>query len=267
MLAPDGYTTLFNPTEYPETLPGPPALRYIPGNHAPGGDLSATLNPYVSYNKDQDRCVFLQATSSTKIIYLQLVPGPLQLGYAVDACWEPVAGPISDPLKDFPPEANCREAYVVFPGVGAGLKPLVGSSAKVTVETWDHQGIDTISAVTIEAPDLFTGVQELTPSTVTDEGIQYTGMLTNEKAAPIGEYPMLVRVIDKEKDENLGQIDAWQVKPVEVTETGIPIKDIICIPAGWFYMGADDANDPEGQPQHWDKPGHMHPTDAFCIGK
>ena len=269
MLAPDGYTNLFNPVEYPANTPGWPALHYIPGHHAPGGDLSATLNPYVSFNKDQPRCVFLQSTSSTKNIYLQLVPGPLELGYAVDACWAPVTGKIGDPVKDFPPNANCREAYVIFPSVGKGLKPSVGSSAKVNVEAWDHQGIDTISAVTIEAPDLFTGVKELTPSIVTSEGILYSGTMANEKGAPVGEYPLLARVIDKEKDENLGQIDAWQIKAVEVTDSGTPIsdKDIVCIPAGWFYMGADDANDPNGDPQHDDKPGHMHPTGAYCIGK
>ena len=56
MLNPDGYTPLFNPTEYPQTFPA--ALGYIPGKYATGGDLSATLNPYVAYRRDAPRCMF-----------------------------------------------------------------------------------------------------------------------------------------------------------------------------------------------------------------
>jgi formylglycine-generating enzyme required for sulfatase activity len=265
VLSPDGYTTLFNPTEYPETGPGPPSLHYITGHYAPGGDLSATLNPFMCYNPEAERRVFGAGSWSTRTIYLQLVPGPLEFGYAVDACWEPVEGPISDPLTDFPLSANCREAYVMFAHQGAGLKPISGTSAALQVEILDHQGIDTISAVTIEAPDIFAGTQTLVVSTTTAEGVFYTGAIRNALGAQAGTYPLLIRVVDRDEDENLGRIDAWQVHTIKITDTGYPLNELIHIPAGWFYMGCDPANDPTN---FWSEvPGHMHPTDAYYIGK
>ena len=42
----DGYTSLYNPTEFPPT--NPPALGYIPGKKATGGDLTSTLNPFIA---------------------------------------------------------------------------------------------------------------------------------------------------------------------------------------------------------------------------
>ena len=53
LLNADGYTPLFNPTEYPPT--NPYALGYISGKMATGGDLSSTLNPFVAYRRDAPR--------------------------------------------------------------------------------------------------------------------------------------------------------------------------------------------------------------------
>jgi formylglycine-generating enzyme required for sulfatase activity len=265
MLCPDGFTSLFNPTEFPENRPGPPALRYIPGHYAPGGEMSATLNPFMSFSKDADRRMFAAGSSDTRTIYLDLVPGKLEFGYAVDACWAPVDFEINDPAKDFPPSANCQEPYVIFTTYGSGLMPAAGSSAQVQVELWDHQGADTISAVTMEAPDLFAGAISLEKSTATGEGITYTGKLTNELGAPIGDYPLLVRVIDREKDPNLGQIDAWNMTPVKVTERGYPLNELIHIPKGEFWMGVDPSNDPV--PAIYAVPCHRHPTGEYYIGR
>ena len=39
-------------------------------------------------------------------------PGPLTVGYAVEACWEPPSiMPVTDPANDFPYSANQSEAY------------------------------------------------------------------------------------------------------------------------------------------------------------
>jgi len=268
MLYADGYTTLFNPTEYPVDKPGWPMFRYIPGDFAGGGDLTATLNPYVSYrdgDENNPRRIFAAGSSATETITLDLVPGDLEFGYAVDACWSPAEGNIADPEEDFPPDANCREAYVMFVTQGEGLSPIPGSSALINVEVWDHQGIDTVSTVFVEAPDLFDGAVELAMSTVTDEGVLYSSEISNEAGVIEGEYPLLVRVIDFDADENLGAIDAWKVIPVRVTESGYPICDLIHIDGGEFFMGVDPSNDP--WPELYAAPGHMHPYDAFYIGK
>jgi hypothetical protein len=266
---PDGYTNLYNPTEFPSSSDKPPALKYIPGKFSTGGDLSSTLNPYICFRKEEPRRVFLSTDTETKTMSFQLTSGPIQFGYAVDACWTPVAGTITDPVEDFPISANCREAYAIFGTQGSGLKPIAGTSTPFQVEIWDHQGTDTISTVTIEAPELFNGVESLAVSTLTDEGILYTGTLVNEKGAPIGDYPVLIRVTDWGSDENFSIVDAWQVSLVKVTKLGYPINELIDIPAGEFFMGIDPANDPY-YPFEWGPwsdyhavPGHMHPTEAY----
>jgi len=212
MLNSDGYTHLFNPTNFPYTKP--PILGYIPGHKAPGGDLSATLNPYVAYEQDKPRCVFMPGTVSTRTVFLYLPPGPLEFGYAVDASWFPAGVEVTDPIKNFPPQANAFEAYRI--SVEVGDEPcLVWRDEEVRVEVFDHQGLETIRWVRVEVPGLFTGEVELTYSETTAQGgFLFTGTISNEHAVSKGPHPLLVRVKDTETDGNLGIVDAWQVHPV-----------------------------------------------------
>jgi len=213
MLNPDGYTHLFNPTNFPYTKP--PILGYIPGHKAPGGDLSATLNPYVAYEQDKTRCVFMPGTVSTRTVELHFPPGPLEFGYAVDASWFPAGVEVTDPVNDFPTEANCMEAYRVDVEVGVGEEPSGGSAIPLQVEVFDHQGLETISAVTIESPDLFDGEVALEFSEATgDDSFMFTGAVPYHQWIGSGVYPLLVRVVDTETDANLGAVNAWQVSAV-----------------------------------------------------
>ncbi len=206
----DGYTALFNPTEFPEDSPGPPALRYIPGKWKIGSDFSATLNPYLAYSEDQPRRIFTAGSVQTRTAVLHLPSGPLKFGYAVDVCWVPVEN-VVDPLTDFPPEANCLEAYKIKVSLGS-IPSQVGSAAQVEVEVFDHQGKETISSVTLEAPDLLSGELPLSFSAgAGEEAYVFAGTLSNDLGASAGEYPLLVRVADTESDPNLGQVQAWQV--------------------------------------------------------
>ncbi|MCX6646848.1 MAG: hypothetical protein NTY09_10940 [bacterium] len=193
LLYADGYTNLFNPTDFPSDLPVPFALKYTPGNFATGGDLSATLNPFISYNREAERRIFYSTQADTQKLMMKLVPGNLEFGYAVDVCWFPADPPINNPVEDFPSKANCREAYQIFVRQSPGLTDQTGSEATVQVEVWDHQGADTVSTVYVEAPDLFTGGRELNLSTTMDEHIFFEGTIVNENGAEIGEYPVLTR--------------------------------------------------------------------------
>jgi len=216
LLNADGYTALFNPTEYPETPDVPALLRYFPGKWKVGSGFTATLNPYLAYSEDQPRRIFAAGSMQTRTYLLHVPSGPIKFGYAVDACWTPVEN-VVDPVTDFPPDANCLEAYRIKVDVGAGLLPEAGSSVPIQVELWDHQGHGTVSSVTIEGPELFTGEVPLSFSTVTgEESYLFDGTLPNELGAYIGRYPLLVRVSDTEADPNLGFIDAWQVATVKV---------------------------------------------------
>jgi len=270
LLYADGYTNVFNPTEFPVDPDEFPALNYIEGNLATGGELTATLNPYIAFMRDTERRHFASGQAETNKFVLQLVPGALEFGYIVDACWTPVDGTVTDPVEDFPPEANCLEVYQMYTRQGAGLTGEAGSEAAVQVEVWDHQGIETVSTVLLEAPDLFAGIIKLSLSNTMDERIIFQGTVTNELGADLGEYPVLTRVIDFDVDGNLGSVDAWNVTEFIITESGYPINDLIPIDievAGeMFFMGRDPDNYPI-ELSGWADPGHMHPVSPFYISK
>ena len=208
MIGPDGYTSLFNPTEFPESLPVLPVFKYMKGKFALGDDLGSTLNPFVSYGAGNERQMFNAGTEETRTLFLKLPPGPIEFGYAIDACWVPVDGPVTDPANDFPISANCNEAYELRVESEPGLV----NSVPISVEVFDHQGLDTIESVTMEAPDLFTGERILTfQETTSSGGFLFVGDLNNELVTPNGEYPVLVRVLDTETDPILGTNEAWTI--------------------------------------------------------
>jgi len=208
LLNPDGYTSLFNPTEFPPT--SPPALGYIPGHLAYGGDLTATLNPYVAYQKGQPRRVFRFGETSTETIRLRFPDGPLEFGYAIDACWQTFPGPCVDPVVDFPHDANCLEAYEISVWAGPGLSLDPDAWTWVYAVVYDHQGAETIDEVTVEIPDVISGTIELDYyQQRSDGGYIYKAKVRNELGVGTGDYPYLVRVVDTAVDQNLGPIDAW----------------------------------------------------------
>ena len=102
LLNADGFTSIFNPTDYPESGAQIPVFKYDSGKSATGGDLSATLNPFIAYRKDAPRRMFESGGSETRTFRIYAPPGPIHFGYAVDACWMPVDNVI-DPLTDFRP--------------------------------------------------------------------------------------------------------------------------------------------------------------------
>jgi hypothetical protein len=251
---PDGYTSLFNPTDFPVNPGLPYMLQYTKGNYSMGkGPFDATLNPYLAYSQDKPRRMFAVGTSETRTVILALPPGELQFGYAVDASWCPVVGPVTDPVKDFPPKANCIEAYEVSVTAGE-VTEQTGGKGPVEVWVYDHQGADTIKSVTVEVPDLFPGEFALSYTGDAPDGAAvFKGWVPNTFAVGEGEYTMLIRVRDTATDPNLGHIDAWQLSSIKVT--GEP-------PHGWARTWGGPGGD-RGFGVALDEWGNIYNTGTF----
>jgi len=228
----DGYTRLFNPTEFPEGEAPFPILGYIKGKFAMGEDITSVLNPFLAFRRDAERRLFECGAAETLTYMIQADPGPLSFGYAVDASWHPT-DEWHDPVNDFPLEANCMEAYRIDVHVGSGLDDGPAAYAPVDVVVYDHQGQNTISSVHIESPELFNGLVEMEyDHALTDESFLYTGHIQNLKAVEEGIVPTLVSVEDNYIDPNLGPISAYQL-------TKVPVGDI----EGWVHTWGGTEND------------------------
>jgi formylglycine-generating enzyme required for sulfatase activity len=265
LLNPSGWTRMFNPTEFPEGSGELNVLKYTRGRYATEGPFTATLNPYIAFRIDEPRRYFPSWAAETREVRLRLPDGPIKLGYAVDACWmPPLKTPVTDPITDFPLTANCPEPYQVWATQGMGLKPEPGSSCKVTVRTLDWQDPVEVSQVVLEAPDLYSGEIEATFSTVQEEAVVWEVQVPNSLGAEAGKYPCLITAWDSDEDPELGSVKAYQVFTLNVTETGLPLGDVVFVPGGEFLMGCheDDGmwcNPPDNKPQHW------HHVDDFYI--
>jgi len=234
MLNPDGYTSIFNPTEFPTDSPLLPILKYYPGDFGPQCNLTATLNPFkAELNYSHGRRPFTGAYGGIADLNMELqIPptGGFQFGYAVDASWMFIDGEVTS-INDFPMEANCPEAFEIGVKQWFPLRTMHNHSTTIDVGVWDHQGLETIDSVRLEAPDLFNGqvyMDYVEPGDDQfDDAWVYRGEIHNSLDAPNGLYPMLVTVEDKNADINLGPIDAHQVFQVRVSD-------------GWLTTWGDD---------------------------
>jgi len=220
LLNPDGFTALFNPVEFPEGSSPFPILEYIPGKFSFGDDFTATLNPFMAFCKDKPRRMFEAGATESVTINLKYPSTPFEFGYVADASWTKV-DEVTDPLTDFPPEANCLEPYKIICEVLSSVIDEIGSSAPLLVEIFDHQGLDTISTVSIECPTLFYGEIFLSYSSQSsDDSWFFDGIISNDYGVTNGSYPALIKAVSTESDPNLGVLAAYQIEKITVGTTG-----------------------------------------------
>ena len=210
MLNPDGYTRLFNPVQFPEGLPH--LLTYTRGELALGYNLTSTVNPYLAFCMNSQRRGFYPWSIEYREMYLHLPHRQLHIGYALDASWAQVTGPIIDPENQFPPEANSPEPYQMEFITDRELEPIVDSNSLLGLVVYDREGPDSLESVEIEAPDLFSGTRRLNlAADLGDSMYGYIGTIENELGADYGEYPVLAKIVDKTADPNLGTLEAFQL--------------------------------------------------------
>jgi hypothetical protein len=160
LLNPDGYTYYWSPpfNADSEWL----ITKYFPGKFSKGTPNS-TINAYKEFNTDEERHLFRAGHSVTRTYRIQTQPGPMVVGYAVDACWEPpLVTPVTDPLTDFPPTANQPEPYhfevVINDGepvpYGEYLEDPQSGRIKLFIDQWNGMTVTKHnSVIDFERPD------------------------------------------------------------------------------------------------------------------
>ena len=211
LIDPDGYTALFNPVEFPADSAPLPILGYFPGKFSSGDNFTGTLNPFMAFCKDNPRRMFEAGATETVTIILKYPSMPFAFGYAVDASWLKV-DEVVDPVTDFPSDANCLEPYRLDSKMSSVITDQPGDTALIQIEIFDHQGIDTVSTVSIESPSLFDGEVSLSfTSQSGDDSWFFDGVISNENSPQEGYYPVLVRAGSLEDDSNLGELAAYLI--------------------------------------------------------
>ena len=226
LLNAEGYTRLYN---YLTEGQGPGGLEgYIKGKLASPYAPNATINGYIRHftppENTNPRNALLTSSSVTKT-YTMAFPTPHQfvIGYAIDVSWAvPDTIPVTNPMTDFPPDANSLEAWKIelaYEDIDDGITDQ-GGQGKLVIDIYDHQGPDTINSVEVESLDLM--IDPASGSWIADfPGYsRYEAVIENELLAGEGEYLCLISVEDVANDSEKPWLDltAYQLYTVTVAE-------------------------------------------------
>ena len=227
LLNADGYTTLYN---YTSLGAGPGGLHgYTEGKFATSAMPTATLNGYIRHVTDDianTRNAFYSADSVTRTYEIKLPQATkFVLGYAVDASWvPPTTVPVTDPMHDFPPSANCPEPWKIEAEVDQSNGYLTdsGNQTRLLINVYDYQGSSSHAGPVVECPDLFEGT--LAAEWMSD-GAGFSSWqvsVVNEEFAPVGFYDCLISVEDNQNTGSPEWLDltAYKIVPLEVQNGG-----------------------------------------------
>jgi len=280
----DGYTSLYNSLTVGE---GPGGLQgYIDGKFSTDEIPDANINGYkrhVSIDPLNTRNAFYSGHSITETYEIDFPdpPSPWVFGYAVDASWVPPdVLPVEDPMTDFPPEANCPEAWrieILSEAIGQGLTD-EGGQAQLMIRIYDYQGTSTIENVQVECPDLFSGTVEATYYDTYPDYFEYMGFVENTLLASTGEYRCLVMVEDSENSDSPWWLELKSYQQITLTvaefipQAEAPVAIAYADPTEQF-VGApvnfydDGSYDPDGgdivlYEWDWDNDGTFDDTGA-----
>jgi len=200
VVAPDGYTTLYNSTTLGS---GPAGLEgYMKGKFATKTAPNGLLNPFMRFISDDPsntRNAFLAGDTLTVTYEVDMPSSGFVFGYAIDANWAPpLHKPVTDPMNDFGPGANCPEPWKIDAS-SSHIGPW-GGGANVTIDVYDRQGSASHKAPVLECPDLFDGEITATFEIGLSGFARYAATINNDKLAPNGTYKCLVSAEDNSND-------------------------------------------------------------------
>lgn len=184
VLNPDGYTTHFNRET---ALEGKSLFNYKRGRltHPSEKDIKGNLHPFKYFYTHEYKRLFYPNKSVTVTYDLNIKNHQfVKFAYSVDASWNlPKQWPVTNPLTAFDISTNSREAFQISMTVDNNQLTRQGGFADITFDVFDHQGYQSISTITIEAPDLFFGVIEVNPKApifVAEEVARYNVTVYNK---------------------------------------------------------------------------------------
>ena len=228
VMNPDGYTRLFNEVEYAAGTKPNQLFEYSPGKYTTGGPFNSTVNAFKYFYTDfQNRNYFATTDVVTVKYKIELPDGPLTFSYAVDASWMAPSKNLPTVPDDFPPYANCVEAYALsaeYAGNDDILTNCVGASENLEVYVFDHQNEGPFGqTVRFECPELFDGFVNGEFINQVGDTYVYRGELIYQKeSTPPGLYRVLIEVTDKKSSPVVHHI-AYQIVYIVVIEEIPPV--------------------------------------------
>jgi hypothetical protein len=212
----DGYCSLYNFTTLGQ---GPGGLQgYLKGKFATASVPDARVNGFkrfVSGGGANTRNAFYAGEIISQTYDIYMPAAPFVLGYAVDASWAPPTNkPVTDPMTDFPPEANCLEAYDMDVTAADSYLTDMGGTAKLLMNVYSIPTLEYDEKPVLECPELFDS--QLTAFIVSLG--EYKKVISNANLAPPGEYKVLISFEDNQNQFSPSWIDltAYQVYTVIV---------------------------------------------------
>ena len=156
----DGYSYYWSPIFNPDSEW--PITQYMPGKFA-NGTPTAAVNACKDFYTDETRHLFRAGGIVTRTYRIQTQPGPMVVGYAIDACWAPpTKTPVTNPLEDFPSSANAPEPYFfdIFINNGEPIvdphEPDDDRKVHVIIKQWNGLTVDELlGEMEFEVPMMF----------------------------------------------------------------------------------------------------------------
>jgi len=182
----------------------------------PDGRLNG-FKVFESSDPANTRNAFYSGDTISQVYDIDMPDGQFIFGYAVDASWTtPSVKPVTDPMVDFPPEANCYEPYRISVTVISDTLTDQAGILRLGISVLDHQGPSSYAIPVIECPEIFD-----TPPVVYNLGSgNFEVSILNVKNAPAGKYHMLISVEDNQNAGSPSWVDltGYQVYKINVHE-------------------------------------------------
>jgi len=228
----DGFTSLYNYTTEGAGIHG--YKGYIQGTRASWPPPEALLNGYkrfISDDPDNTRNAFFSGDAITVTYDIAIPASGFYFGYAVDACWvPPINEPVTDPMTDFPPDANSPEAWkidVTEDPIDAGINKFGGAS-RFLIDVYDWEGPDHLYPPIVECPELFDGFLAADFTGEFDGYCRYEVVVSNHLLPSEGTYKLLIgkRAIEYDPYRPWMDLTAYQVYPIEISGSIFNLEDI-----------------------------------------